>query len=263
MEKNNTAPGAAGATPVFIDAKVEFKFKDRALLGPHIHMFLTKDKENSILRFFKEEPSQKMLNFLAKMGTIINCENVNHETIYKVNANIDDIKEIIAFSDWGLDEVYTKAKMADQTKGIFCFFRNELVAAYLKATGKNPLETGIATSEEGYRLMTKQDFIDGINALWKEMRKLKERLEEIPDEMTRIAETYATSFLPQTGYVVGQKVTVTNRFTGKEEEAFFAGVKASTIHPDGNLTLHFHFVKKDGTPAKRINQRLTQYLEVD
>ena len=151
-----------------MDTKVKFEFKDRALLGSHIPMFLTQDKKNSILRFFKEEPSQRMLDFLAKMGTIVNCENVNNETIYKVDANIDDIKEITAFSDWGLDEIYAKATMADQTKGIFCFFRNELVRAYLKATGQNPLEAGIATCEEGYRLMTKQDFIDGINALWEE-----------------------------------------------------------------------------------------------
>lgn len=245
-----------------MDTKVKFEFKDRALLRSHIRMFLTQDKKNSILRFFKEEPSQRMLDFLAKMGTIVNCENVNNETIYKVDANIDDIKEITAFSDWGLDEVYAKAIMADQTKGIFCLFRNELVRAYLKATDQNPLEAGIATCEEGYRLMTKQDFIDGINALWEEESKLTRRLNEIPKEKERIAANYAARHLPETGLIPGQEVTVKDPFSGKETRAFFAGAKASTIHPDGNLMLQYHRLKKDGTPSKLIAHGLTTIFKV-
>lgn len=190
--------------------KVKFEFIDRAAIGPNVMRFATTEKENSILSFFKKDPSEKMLEFLRKMGAVIKLKG-SPETgqwLYEVEASLDDIKEIIAFSEWGLNEINAKSTMADQTKGLFCFWRNEVTKAYLKTTGQKPLEAGIACIKEGYRLMTKQDYIDGINALRDEMHKLEERLDEIPKEMKRIAKEYANLHLPETGLKVGEKTTV-------------------------------------------------------
>lgn len=244
--------------------KIKFEFKDRAAIGPNVMRFATNDKENSIVAFFMENPSEKMLEFLRNMGTIIKSKSSTEpgQWVYEAEASLEDIKTILAFSDWGFEEIYQKSIFPDQTKGVFCSFRNEITTAYLKAVDLKPLEAGIACTIEGYRLISKQDFIDGINALWEEERSLHDRLSEIQKERKQIVRAYASAHLPETGYAIGQKVTVTDQFTGKEVTAFFAGADVSTIHPDGNLMLMFYPAKKDGTPSKRIDRKLTQYFKI-
>ena len=106
--------------------------------------------------------------------------------------------------------------------------------------------------------MDKQDYIDRINALWAEYRATQRRLQEITEEREAVAKAYAEEHLPETGLTPGQKVTVKNVYTGKEETAWFAGAEPFTVHPDGNLLLRFYPAKKDGTPSKRIDHSLTQ-----
>lgn len=110
--------------------------------------------------------------------------------------------------------------------------------------------------------MTKKGFVDKINALWEEESKLKNRLDEILKERERIAAQYAATHLTETGLNPGQEVTVKDPFSGKETRAFFAGTKASTIHPDGNLMLQYHRLKKDGTPSKLIAHNLTTTFKI-
>lgn len=105
-----------------------------------------------ITNVFKEEPSKRMKEFVKKIETIVSEEPGIVYPKYTAHASLDDIKEIIAFSGWGIEEIRAKSRFVEQSIGVYYAFHIDITKAFLEAADMTPSDAGLKLTGQGYQI---------------------------------------------------------------------------------------------------------------